>query len=411
LNDFENENSIPITVLGEVILAETPNQENNQTIMPAPQINAKLLYLYQIVQDNYHFGIQILHSQVCKAHQSHLQLLRMMAAGGQPSVLVRTLMRSPGYKATTNGDLLEIYKCETITDYMFLPQTGCILEWPIEFYSGQERKSGYLTGITHEILDEPTPTICPAPNFYFEYGNVTVHLTNRTVVETFPTLPSSYDDVSMKKMPDLSFESPGIYTVEEISGTETITGLLKNLNRQSRIDAIIQAHIRGDELTSDQIFSMQVLREYLISPLKNSVAIICGVSVLLVLGFISIKFCYRNKQVISGRFNKRVRSKSNYKRRQSAKEDIEADYISLEEFQEPVNAISLKRIKRLALTRAPKLKPRPKSALRNSCSKSIQTDDLLCPLSTKTVHTDVNIIVPAQNPSVYLTDELKKLDV
>jgi hypothetical protein len=341
-------------------------------LMPTSQINAKLLFLYDTVNNNYQAGIQTIHSQVCKAHQYHLQLLTLMAAGGQPSVLVRTLMRSPGYRATLNGDLLEIYKCHEITDYMLLPQTDCTLEWPIEFYSEMERKTGYLTGITHEIMDTPTPVQCPAPNYYFQYGNSTVHLTNRSIIESFPILPSAYDENSINNMPELSFDSPGVYSVEEISGTDTIVGLLKEVNRNSRIDSIIQSHTRGDHLTPEQKHSMQVLREFLIAPFQNSLATISLVAILLIMISFVIRFFYRKKHLIFKRL-KDTRRRNYF---QGNNLDEEADYVSLDTFEpvEPVKAMSIKKVKRLVRFRGPFPKPRPKSTARNMTSKSVQTE-------------------------------------
>jgi hypothetical protein len=406
--EIEKEARVPAIIPGLISMSDkVPKQQ----MMPGSQINAKLLYMYQIVESNYHFGIQTIHSQVCKAHQSHLQLLRMLAAGGQPSTLVRTLMHNPGYRATKNGDLLEIYKCQEIIDYMLLPQTECTLEWPVEFVSGTEKKIGYLTGITHEIMDTPTYVPCPAPNYYFEYGNYTVHLTNRSIIETFPILPSSYDDVSMKRMPELSFGSPGIYLVDEISGADTIAGLMKNMNKQTRIDQIINARVRGDQLTPEQMYSMQVLKEYLVSPFQNSLATICIIGLFLIIGFVLIKFCYRKKHLISGRFRNRFRSRSNYLTRRRTNDDIEADYISLQGFapEEHVNSVSVKKLKRLV--RGPIPKPRPKMTIRDQSSKSVQTDDSFHPLSPKLIHRDAYIPVPPSTLTVYPTDELKKLEV
>jgi len=379
---------------GTIIKGET-NAELPK-MMPASQVNAKLSYLLEVVEKNFHWGIQMVHRDVCKAHQSHLELLRMLAAGGQPSVLIRTLMRSPSYRASSNGDLIQVFKCEEIYDYMLLPQSECILEWPVEFIKGTDRIKGYISGITHEIIDAPTFVACPAPIFYFEYGNATLHLTNRSVIEDIPILPSAYDESKIANMPELSFSSPGIYGVEEISGADTIVGLLKELNRLGRLESIIEAHSKGITLSPAQQQSVKLLREFLLTPFQNFLASICLGLITIFLASILFKFCYLNRNKIMSKMKNKNSYRTTIRRRQP-----EPDYVSLEMF-EPVNSISIDKIKRVKakrLARKPIIKPRPRYMyVKNVRSKQVQT--------SPNEITDTKF-----TKEIYPTDELKKLQV
>jgi len=54
---------------------------------------------------------------------------------------------------------------------MFLPRTQCILEWPISNFLNNDKPRGYNLPLSHEIVDTPTKTPCPPPDFYLELGS------------------------------------------------------------------------------------------------------------------------------------------------------------------------------------------------------------------------------------------------
>jgi len=114
------------------------------------------------------------------------------------------------------------------------------------------KKFGYLSGLSDEIQDIASTVDCPAPTFIFDMGNVSVHLSNRTIITHIPTLPSPSEGVTLHKMPDISFSTPGIYSLEDISGQDTLLGLIKQLGKQTSIDRIISDKLNGKTLHPNQ---------------------------------------------------------------------------------------------------------------------------------------------------------------
>jgi len=72
--------------------------------------------------------------------------------------------------------------CTEIYKYRLLPQINCTREWPVEFVHHHDRKFGYLSGFSHEIQVEASTVDCSAPTFIFNMEDVTVHLSNRTII-------------------------------------------------------------------------------------------------------------------------------------------------------------------------------------------------------------------------------------
>jgi len=128
-------------------------------IKPDGQLNSEFTYLYETLKTNLTFGIQVVHREVGRAHQMELELVHALAEGGQPSVLVRSLMQDRRYRATANGDGLSIFKCEEIHKYKFLQQNNCTKEFQLEYYHKHEIKTGWLEELSHQILDTPTYVI------------------------------------------------------------------------------------------------------------------------------------------------------------------------------------------------------------------------------------------------------------
>jgi hypothetical protein len=138
--------------------------------MPASQIQGQFTFLWDIVRSNLTFAVQMLHTSVCRNNQILLDLLRSLAAGGSPSLILPALLGENHYRASLSGDILSVFKCDIIYNYMFQPRTECQVEWPILFLHNHDQKEGFLTPLSHEIVDTATPTECPAGQFFFDSG-------------------------------------------------------------------------------------------------------------------------------------------------------------------------------------------------------------------------------------------------
>ena len=136
------------------------------TFDPTAEINARFQYLYDLVRANVTYFLQALHSEVCQTNKMMLELLRIFAQGGSPSLLVRILLGHDHYRARLNRDVLSISQCDRIFNYMMMPRNECIIEWPVTYMEGHDKKTGFVTPLSHEIIENPTPTTCPAPNIF-----------------------------------------------------------------------------------------------------------------------------------------------------------------------------------------------------------------------------------------------------
>ena len=238
------------------------------TFTPTSQLNAKFQYLYDLIKANVTYSVQSLHSEVCKANKRMLELLRILAQGGSPSLLVRILLGSDQYRARLNGDVLSVWMCESIYNYMMMPKDDCIFEWPVTYMEGHDKKTGYLTPLSHEIIETPTRTECPSPDYYFDTGDYVVLLTNRTIAAALPTLPKPSENINISSMPELSFKAPGVYTVSEISGQETLIELVREMRSRYQIDDIMNAKRKGVRLRGSETRIMNFVQNAATNPIK-----------------------------------------------------------------------------------------------------------------------------------------------
>jgi len=182
--------------------------------------------------------------------------------------MVRSLLRDRRYRATANGDALSIFKCEEIYEYKFLPQINCTKEFPVAFYYKHEVHHGWLSGLSHAIVETPSYTDCPAPPFIFILENISVHLSNKTILANLPILPSPHEGITLHELPDIAFSSPGTYSIEDINGQDTILSLLKQMKKKARIDQILTDKINGYNLTPDQLQFSEALQELALAPIR-----------------------------------------------------------------------------------------------------------------------------------------------
>jgi hypothetical protein len=78
--------------------------------------------------------------------------------------------------------------------------------------------------------------------FYFDTGSTIILLNTREVSTEISTMPHPLHGENLVKLPDLSFKSTGLYEAEDISGTEVMYMMLKNLAQNLNIDKVIEKY-------------------------------------------------------------------------------------------------------------------------------------------------------------------------
>ena len=309
------------------------------------EMNARFEFLYDMLSHNMSFNVQQLHSEVCKSNKMLLETIRILAQGGSPSLLVRVLLGNDNYRARLNGDVLSIWKCEEIYNYMMLPRTTCIVEWPVMYMDGHDQKTGYISPLSHEIITEPTPVQCPAPDYFFDTGDFVVLLTNKSILTDIPTLPKPLDNFNISEMPNLSFKSPGIYTLSSISGHETILELTREMRNRYVLEDSIRAAINHEVLTNTEKDTLSMFSVFTLNPIKSwfynlfggfvSFGIIVAVIVTIFLFRSSIFSCCTScSDKISQKFeNQRLQMKQRRQKRKQRRQKIKRRirYYSTEE--------------------------------------------------------------------------------
>lgn len=261
----------------------------------AAETNGEFQFLYDLIRSNLSFSIQMLHCSVCRNNQIILGLLRSLAAGGSPSLLIQALLGTPNtrYQARLNGDVISVFSCMEIDHYMFKSrEEECMIEQPVLFLHSHDQKSGYMTPITHEILDDYTPIECPSSPFYFEMGDNVILLNNKTVQFNLPTLPRPGDNINIGSLPDLSFNSPGVYSPSELSGRETLLSLLRDIRKNYKVDEYLNAKSTGRVLLPSQEAIGATLHSVTISPVMTTLYKIFTVFLCILIAIASTLTCW-----------------------------------------------------------------------------------------------------------------------
>ena len=281
--------------------AKSPNNYRPSTLsfMSSAEINAKFSFIYDLIRQNSSYNNQMFHLSICKMNQRSLAMIKYLAAAGNPTLLVRTLLHEKKYKARLNGDVLSVWLCETVNKFMLLPRTQCILEWPISYILKNDKLRGYISPLSHEIVDTPTKTPCPPPDFYLELGNDVVLLTNKTILTHLPTLPApgkELDEFS-STFPDLSFKAPGVYSLDDITQQETIMGMLRQMSNRYQVDDVIKASASGLEIQGDLETTLNALQNLIFSPFRTAIANVLLLIFIAAVVFFTFRYCFnRNPQ-------------------------------------------------------------------------------------------------------------------
>lgn len=218
------------------------------------QLNGEFQYLFEVLRENTTYALHQIHREVCHSNQIMLELIRSLGAAGMTSLMVRSLLHDPSYRAVQNGDALSIFRCLRVSRYMLLPKSAdnCTLEWPVMYMVDGDKYEGWFSGIDHEISNKPTRVPCPSPNFIMDVGNQTIQLSNRSIIVDVPILPSPGGGKTVPDFPDLSWGTPGMYSARDISGTDTLFALNRERSNIESIDVIVSQLQEGTPLLPSQ---------------------------------------------------------------------------------------------------------------------------------------------------------------
>ncbi|OXA45127.1 Retrovirus-related Pol polyprotein from transposon opus [Folsomia candida] len=246
------------------------------------QVNGELQFLYDAPRDDVSYALQIIHRDTCKSQQLELELVR----------------------ALQNLDKvqLRVFKCTEIWEYMFLRQTNCTLEYPVSYMYQHQKHEGWIQGLSHEIVQSPTMTSCPAPVWLFDMGNKVIKLSNHSLpASTIPYLPSPRETAEYPTIRDLSFDQTGIYSLKQISGETTILDLMQQLQERTRISDLIKTKEEGASFNTEQIRLSRLIQDITVDPIRKYFNITITICITLLIVYI----LYTTK-ISSSPFRKRI---------------------------------------------------------------------------------------------------------
>ncbi|OXA40085.1 Envelope glycoprotein B [Folsomia candida] len=250
------------------------------------QVNGELQFLYDALRDDVSYALQIIHRDTCKSQQLELELVRALAEFGQSSITVRALTRDGRCRSTLRGDVLSVFKCTEIWEYM-LRQTNCTLEYPVSYMYQHQKHEGWIQGLSHEIVQSPTMTSCPAPVWVFDMGNKVIQLSNHSLpASTIPYLPSPRETAEYPTIRDLSFDQTGIYSLKQISGETTILDLMQQLQERTRISDLIKTKEEGASFNTEQIRLSRLIQDITLDPIRKYVNITITICITLLIVYI-----------------------------------------------------------------------------------------------------------------------------
>lgn len=232
------------------------------------RFNAKLQFFMEYISRFTTFEIMKLHYEVCKINQAQMRLIEHTAKTGNPSVIPNVLLGDGSYKAQLNGDVLSIWKCHDIKQYMFLRREKCTLEWPVKYMLKHEAKVGYVAPLSHIIVDLPTAMNEPCREFIFDTGKDTILLSNRSFVTNLPVLPRPGDyEAGGLKRPQISIESTGMYDVIENGNPEGAYELHKETQRSTLLLGEMEKKsvVRPDSTNAAKV--LDSVMENIVSPI------------------------------------------------------------------------------------------------------------------------------------------------
>jgi hypothetical protein len=137
---------------------------------------------------------------------------------------------------------------------MFLPRNNCTLEWPVRYVLNLDQYTGWMKPVSHEITQTPTEVVCPPASFYFDIGNGSLLLSNRTIEFNLPFAPIMYESSSQIQKLDIgsAFTGRGEYGTSDVSQYKVLYRMERNHIINLQAHEIMQKHLRGEPLSEKE---------------------------------------------------------------------------------------------------------------------------------------------------------------
>lgn len=285
----------------DVVYALNPNKSRHDvTIFTAPEVNARLQYLYTILQHNLTSALQEVHHSTCINQKSILDLLISMAEQRQANFITRVLLPNERYLVQNQGDALELKQCLEVNSYHFLPRstTNCTRNIPVSFVINHLKYDGYMNEMSHQIVDEPELINCEEQRpFYFStLDDGMILLTNTTTNFDLPYLPTA-DNFDKKITPftDQIFKSQGMFTRRQLTSQDTMLSLIQGFQSPVTMDNVMRTKRSGHTWNPAQESIAESLTNMTLSPIKRLFWQIGGLILMLILLRILIALLWKCK--------------------------------------------------------------------------------------------------------------------
>jgi hypothetical protein len=249
----------------DLLFAFSPEEARRKSVVfTSPEVNARLQYLFTIIQQNLTSQIQEVHHGTCVNQKMLLDLLITQAENRQAEFITRVLLPNERYLVQNQGDAIELKQCIPVLEYHFEPrnETECTRNIPVIFILENTTHKGYMNEMSHQIVDQPERIDCQHQKpFYFDtVDDGIILLANNTQPFNIPYLPTSdHFGKQFSPLKDQVFHTQGVFTTNQLTSQDTFLGLIQQMKKPSTIDNIIKASRSGTPLDAEQSYIAEAL--------------------------------------------------------------------------------------------------------------------------------------------------------
>jgi len=119
----------------------------------------------------------------------------------------------------------------------------------------QNELQGYLSPVSHEIVQKPTLLPGKQRNFYFVPGpgEEVILLNTRTVVTGIEVLPQPFEEMKKPQFPSIGFKAKGVYGTDIIANVyDKAYSMAKSVGESVRVDVAIAAFQEGKATENEE---------------------------------------------------------------------------------------------------------------------------------------------------------------
>lgn len=289
----------------DVVYSLLPKSSRRDShIFTSDDVNARLQYLYSIIQHNLTSALQEVHHSTCINQKQILDLLITMAEQRQANFITRVLLPNDRYIVQNRGDALELKQCLPVHSYHFKErnQVNCTRNIPVSFVLNHLPYNGYMNEMSHQIVDQPENIECQhqTPFYFNTVDDGLILLTNTSTSFDVPYLPTA-DQFHKKFLPlsDEIFQTKGTLTARQLASQDTLLGLIQGIQNPVTIDNIIKSKRDGKSLSSDQEFLAQALTDFTTTPIQTLFWQIFALTLFIIAVIILAKLCWAFRVVLT----------------------------------------------------------------------------------------------------------------